>query len=489
MAKVGIRTKKYSKKDIQEALDLSKRSAANLLNKQDLRKKYFDKLEKRLTDTVIKEEKLESIRSMMAFVTDVGEKKYSGASSDCIVAISCAVSYLLASKGISRSKATSESDVDASAVVKYVARNYKAELEDYSMWAEWKKPGIYPIVPTVILDEKEEKSIETLTKRYEKLISPSSAGKLAKKVGDVVPDKIKNMLEDAGHAIQNTDLYEKVISLAADGFDILIKNSAKVSISERDVVKQINSTLKDNRIFTLDDVCYARSYDIAKLVNGFKTQNIFVAFAEGGATGLLGLKGIAANLVSSMFFFYRSVQSIAMFYGYDVKNSADELEIATSVFMEAMDPKKGSGSEMGDMIAKVMTMSEALVVKQTVGKGWQAMAEHGGLTLLITQIRALAHASAKKALAEAGKKGLEPKLFEGILKALGKKLTQDAIKKAATPAAAAITALMDVSTMSKVIEYADIFYNKRFLAEKQIRIELCENPELAKDVEYEVIKN
>lgn len=144
---------------------------------------------------------------------------------------------------------------------------------------------------------------------------------------------------------------------------------------------------------------------------------------------------------------------------------------------------------MGDMIAKVMTISESLVVKNTVQKGWAAMADRNGLTLLITQIRALAHASAKEALEAAGKKELEPKLFEGILKALGRKLTQDAVEKAATPLAAVITALMDVSTMNKIVEYAEIFYNKRFLAEKQARIELCEDPSLAKDVDYEVIDN
>ena len=89
----------------------------------------------------------------------------------------------------------------------------------------------------------------------------------------------------------------------------------------------------------------------------------------------------------------------------------------------------------------------------------------------------------------AGKKGLEPKLFEGILKALGKKLTQEAVEKAATPLAAIITALMDVSTMNKIVDYADIFYNKRFLAEKQVMIELCEDPSLAKEVDYEVMDN
>lgn len=110
-----------------------------------------------------------------------------------------------------------------------------------------------------------------------------------------------------------------MVSAAADGFDILVKTSAKVTISEKDVIKQINNTLDDNRIFGLEDICYVRGYDISKLVNKFKTQNIAVALAEGGSTGALGLAGIPFNLAASMFIFYRAVQSIAMFYGYDVK--------------------------------------------------------------------------------------------------------------------------------------------------------------------------
>ena len=482
------KNKRYKKEEILNALELSKKSAARLIDDNELRDKQLKKLEEKLTDTTIKIEGLDHLPVMIDILRDAGDGRYKELSLDSLIDIACAVAYVLSCKGISRSKAKL-ADVKESAVINYVAKKNKKELDDYRLWEEWKKLGIYPIVPAVIIDEKEEKSITALTERYEKLIAPTKLGKLTKKVGDIVPDKLKQLLEDAGHSIQGADLYEKVVSVAADGFDILVKTSAKVTISEKDVIKQINSTLDDNRIFGLEDICYVRGYDISKLVNKFKTQNIAVALAEGGSTGALGLAGIPFNLAASMFIFYRAVQSIAMFYGYDVKNSAEELEIATGVFMEAMDPQKGSGSEMGEMIAKVMTISESLVVKNTVQKGWAVMADRNGLTLLITQIRALAHASAKKALEAAGKKGLEPKLFEGVLKALGKKLTQDAVEKAATPLAAVITALMDVSTMNKIVEYADIFYNKRFLAEKQARIELSEDPSLAKDVDYEVIDN
>lgn len=40
---------------------------------------------------------------------------------------------------------------------------------------------------------------------------------------------------------------------------------------------------------------------------------------EGGGTGAFGFWGLPFNLVLSTFLYFRAVQSIAMFYGYDVK--------------------------------------------------------------------------------------------------------------------------------------------------------------------------
>ena len=37
---------------------------------------------------------------------------------------------------------------------------------------------------------------------------------------------------------------------------------------------------------------------------------------------------------------------------------------------------------------------------------------------------------------------------------------------------ALIGALFDVAQMNKVLEYADVFYNKRFLIEKEVRINM-----------------
>lgn len=98
------------------------------------------------------------------------------------------------------------------------------------------------------------------------------------------------------------------------------------------------------------------------------------------------------------------------------------------------------------------------------------MAARGGVSLLLTQMRALANKSAQKALEKVGEKGLEESLFKGIFEQIGKKLTKKAIGKTIPVVGAVIGALFDTAQMNTVIDYANIFYNKRYLLEKEVRI-------------------
>ena len=84
----------------------------------------------------------------------------------------------------------------------------------------------------------------------------------------------------------------------------------------------------------------------------------------------------------SIFFYYRAVQSVAMFYGYDVKNDSAELVIASEVFMNALSPSSSGSDEMSSIIGKVMLMTEITAVKQTAKKTWSDMAARGGIGLL-----------------------------------------------------------------------------------------------------------
>lgn len=157
-------------------------------------------------------------------------------------------------------------------------------------------------------------------------------------------------------------------------------------------------------------------------------------------------------------------------YGFNVKEDPAEMVIAGDVFSNAMAPSAGSADGMATAIGKVMLVAEMEGVKQTVKKGWTAMASRGGAAMLVTQIRALANAAARKALENAGKKSLENSVFKKVLEQIGRNITQKSLGKVIPVFGGVVGALFDVSQMNRVLQYANIFYHKRFIIEKQERV-------------------
>lgn len=326
------------------------------------------------------------------------------------------------------------------------------------------------IIPELILDAKEEKALESLTETYNKMIAPNAVNKAMKKVGEKVPQVVKDTFAAAGGKISEAEIFIKSMEFLGKSFQTLEEFAAKVTISEKEIIKQANQISPDNQISTLDEICLVRSYDMSKVVGKYKYADIIATLAEGAGTGYFGFAGIPFNLVLSTFLYYRAVQSIAMFYGYDVKNDPTELTIASEVFMNGLNPKASPGSELSGVIAKVMLLTHTTTVKQVVKKGWVAMAEKNGVTLLLTQMRALAHAAAKKALEKAGKQGLEKAAFSEVFEQIGKRLGQKAIGKAVPVFGAVIGATIDTAQMVQITQYAEVFYCKRFILEKESRI-------------------
>lgn len=326
------------------------------------------------------------------------------------------------------------------------------------------------IIPEFIIDAKEEQQLEALTEAYQKMTAPSKTSIVLKKVSDKLPEPIKDAYGVAKEKVTESEILVAALKLVGKSFQTLEEYAAKVTLSEDEIVKKINELVPDNEITSLDEVCLARGYDISELVNKNKFADILAALLEGGALGAAGFVGLPFNLAVSTFLFYRSVQSIALFYGYDIKNNPTELQIASEVFMNATNPKGTNDSELSSTIAKIMLLSTATSVKQTVNKGWTAMAEKGGVTLLLTQMRALAHSAAKNALQKAGKNGLERTAFTEVFEQIGKKLTQRSINGSIPYIGAFIGATLDTAQMIKIINFANTFYNKRFILEKEMRI-------------------
>lgn len=329
-----------------------------------------------------------------------------------------------------------------------------------------------------ILDSQELRELDLLTQRYEKLTKPRLIAKAGATIAEKIPSQVKEAASELKNGLTEKQFYVEAMKVISTGFEAIEKNAAKVTVSESMVIQRANEFIENKEITSLDELCFARSYEVAKIAQAEKLPNLIAAFTEGGATGFLGFAGIVPNIVTSTFFYYRAVQSIAMSYGYDVKNNADELMIASEVFTTAMSPKSGNSGEMASVIGKIMMISEAEAIKQTVKKGWTEMAARGGICLLLTQMRALAHKAAKKALEKAGKESLETSVFRSILEQIGKRLGQKTIQRAVPFVSAAIGALFDTGEMNKILDFSDTFYKKRFILEKGIR-----------QAEYECRKN
>ena len=326
-------------------------------------------------------------------------------------------------------------------------------------------------LPVPVIDQQELASLDFLTERYNKLTEPSKIAKLGEKAGQIIPQRIKDLGHEVGVSISEQELYAQMMDVVATGFKAIEEQAAKFSVSEKQILNKVNQCSTSCVITSLNEICLVRSYDLQKAVSKYKGQDTLTAAIEGGGTGALGFWGLPFNLVLSTFLYFRAVQSIAMFYGYDVKNDSAELVIASEVFTNALSPANSDiNNEATNIIAKIMVMSQAAVVKQTAKKTWTDMAARGGVPLLLAQMRALAHKSAKKALENVGAKGLENSLFKEAFEQIGRKLTLNAIGKSVFLFSAVFGALIDTAQMKKVLEFADIFYQKRFILEKENRV-------------------
>ncbi len=329
------------------------------------------------------------------------------------------------------------------------------------------------ILPEPMIDDRECEDIDSIARRYEKMTSP---GILAK-ASELAPAPVKEIAGKVGKAAKDTfdglteqELMAAAIKKAAEGFGELEKQAAKASVSKEHVIQCINAGKQEQKISDISEICLLRAYDIAAVTAKERTQHMGIAFVEGGGTGAAGFWGLPANLALSMLIYFRAVQSVAMFYGYDVKEDPAELVIASEVFQRAMSPST-EGNPATDYIGKVLVYAESAAVKQAAKKGWAAMIEKGGAALAITQMRALANKAAQKALEKGSKKAIEAGVFKKTLAQVGQKLTLKNVGRLVPVVGAGFGALFDTAQMNTILEFADLFYHKRFIVEKEQRVQ------------------
>lgn len=360
----------------------------------------------------------------------------------------------------------------------------------------WRVSGVHMerdfVVPEPVLDSKERQLLESLTARYEKLLQPPRAVNAIKHVGGTVaktlPRKarqavsnISSQVTDSGkqvvQQVSEMEIIRQAMEIVVERFSDLQKFAAERTISSSRIIARVSRIEQLNELQSLDDFCLLRSYDLASLVRSYTGKNTLAAVVEGGGLGFFGFAAIPVNLVLSNFLYFRAVQTIAMFYGYDVQLNDAELAIAGSVFSMACTPgKRSGGNELNDEILKIITYAQLAAAQQAAKKGWAAMIEKGALPLLLAQLRATANKAAQNALEKAGTKSLEYGIFKTAFEQIGKKLTLKTIQKGVPLVGAGLGAVLDGGQMRKICEFADIFYHKRFILEKEPRIKTLTSP-------------
>jgi len=302
------------------------------------------------------------------------------------------------------------------------------------------------------------------------MTDPSLLNLATHKISTLIPDEVKVFGKTAGEMITDAEIFKEALKILGEAFKFVEEQAARFSIKKESVLAKVNTISLDNEITEIEEICLLRSYRLAKLVNSQKLQNELIAFLEGGTTGYFGFAGLPFNLIFSSFLCFRAVQTVAMFYGYDVKNDPDELAHAGEVFTRSLNPGQKQHTGVGGMMSKIILMSEVTTVRQLTKKTWTDFAARGGVSLLIVQMRALANNSAKKALEKAGRKELEQSIFTNAFTQFGKHLSKKSVAKMAPLFSAGIGAAIDMGQVRKVIEFANIYYHQRFLTEKEIRI-------------------
>ena len=328
--------------------------------------------------------------------------------------------------------------------------------------------------PDPILDSRELALIAKLASAYAKFVEPGpiarSLAKIQKLIVLITPDKVRDLATRAVDAAMEADLIKLALNHASKGFGELTKQASRFTHSPDGILQTLRSD--GHAVHSYEAVCMMRSYRIEQALSTREWKDLCAALIEGAATGAPGFVGVPFNLALSFLLYFRATQSTALYYGYDVRNDPHELQFAAEVTLTSLDPNIEKGAEtLGGLIGKMMVAAELSALSKGLTKSYAQMAERGGAELLYVQIRALANKAAETALKGSGRGGMEAGIFRNMLEQVGKRLPKEAGKKAVPLLGAVIGGLCDTYLMHRVLTGANLIYHKRFLHEKEARVE------------------
>jgi hypothetical protein len=341
--------------------------------------------------------------------------------------------------------------------------------------------------PYPILDNKEKELLTKLAEEYTKFTEPGIISKstqyLQDGISQITPQVVKEFANEGMSKIQSSikkvtdgEFVQTTLEQLVKGYGHFNETLVKYTLSENGIVKDFKKI--EPNLESIEEICLLRSYTIEGRAANLDIIPIGSAFLNGGVMGLFGLPGIPINLVISYFLYFRFVQQIAMYYGYNVHQDPRELEFASDVVLECLSPSKESGAKnLAGAIGRIKLLSEfdalkiALAKRHTFGQ----LLEKGGIEAAYVQIRSFGHKSAMKALDKAGIDQVEVGVFKKLMERVGGVLTKEVAKKALPVISAVVGAFSDVFYIKRILKGANLIYHKRFLLEKESRIKRLNN--------------
>ena len=146
-------------------------------------------------------------------------------------------------------------------------------------------------IPDPMVDARELRKLDELTKRYEELTSPGLFSKAKDAVVDFLPEPVKKSVDEALHQLTEQEIYQQMMQIISEGFTSIEKLAASATVSEESVVKAFSKAFPERGLNALAEICLFRSYDVSKVANSRNYQHSIAALLEGGCYGGGGLSG------------------------------------------------------------------------------------------------------------------------------------------------------------------------------------------------------
>jgi len=325
--------------------------------------------------------------------------------------------------------------------------------------------------PDPLLDPRELRLIHELARRYARffhawpILRPAQTA--CRQLNRLLPFAPANFTHIAVEFLAQQKLVQRAAASARNTIVLASRRASRFTRTRTSTVNILRSANLD--VDDFDEICGLRSYQIERVINRRNIGDLAIAAYEGAVTGAPGWPAVPINIALLSLLLFRAVQSLALYYGYDLRGEAGEMEFAAAVTLNCMARAPDPAADLlTSLIAKLMAAENIADVKNAVPAAAVDAARHGSLSILSTYMRMLITSGGRSAM-ESGLESIERPVFRYLMRQVTERIPAQMIQRV-IPVVGAITgALSDTYYMRRVLRGANLIYHKRFILEKEER--------------------